>query len=251
MSSVLSSVCENSFLFALTLGENSPFFCSWIPEPEWARLAQKVALPSPDGLYRDKRGLPHLQLAILDITGEFHDSPAHFNLGQAILCARRLGAMKTLLTGFLHGYAHETWLKWCEMFEHRHGDPPRHADRHLRDKPLWWKRPEETRRRIEVADSRTYPRQWTEDECLHLARASLRQWESEVIGKDPTHLHLHGKYVRPAYDGLIIKWREWGTGEHGHSAHEVRIVREIGPHSSGREDHSHRHAVGKAAHPQT
>lgn len=230
------------------------YFCSWIPEPEWARLAQKVALPSPDGRYDEERGLPRLQLAILDITGEFYDSPAHFNLGQAILCARRLGAIKTHLTGFLHGYTHETWLEWCKMFEHRPGDPPSRADWHLRDKPLWWKRPEKTQRRLELADPRKHPRQWTEDEFLRLALASIRQWESEKVGEDPAHLHLHGKHVRPAYDGLTIEWREWGTGKHGHPAGADRIVPADGAHSSGHsglQAHSHRYGRGGAAHPQS
>jgi hypothetical protein len=68
----------------------------------------------------------------------------------------------------------------------------------------------------------------------------IRHWESEVVGSNPYHLHLHGKHVRPAYDGLTIEWREWGTGEHGHSAHEDRIVREYRP----------QHATWSARHKQ-
>ncbi|TKA50400.1 hypothetical protein B0A53_06255 [Rhodotorula sp. CCFEE 5036] len=202
---------------------------NWIPEAEWARLAQKVALPSLDGRYDDERRLPHLQLAILDITGEFHESPAHFNLGQAILCSRRLGALKTYLTGFLHGYTHKTWLDWCKMFQDRPGDVPSSKDENLRDKPLWWKQLQGDRRPVSQANSRNHNRQWTKDEFFRLALSSIRHWESEAVGSNPYHLHLHGKHVRPAYDGLTIEWREWGTGEHGHSAHEDRIVREYRP----------------------
>ena len=214
--------------FCADFWQSSPF-CSWIPEAEWARLAQKVALPSLDGRYDDERRLPHLQLAILDITGEFHESPAHFNLGQAILCSRRLGALKTYLTGFLHGYTHKTWLDWCKMFQDRPGDVPSSKDENLRDTPLWWKQLQGDRRPVSQANSRNHTRQWTKDEFFRLALSSIRHWESEVVGSNPYHLHLHGKHVRPAYDGLTIEWREWGTGEHGHSAHEDRIVREYRP----------------------
>lgn len=219
---------------------------SWIPEAEWARLAAKIALPLADGRYLGRR-LPRLQLAILDITGEYHDSPAHFNLGQAVLCARRLGTMKTYLTGFLHGYTHETWLQWCEMFEHRPGDVPNSEDYHLRDKPLWWKQPQGGRRPVAQADSRKHPRQWTEEEFSSLALASIRQWESEQVAKNPHHLHLHGRHVRPAYDELTIEWRKWDMGTHGYPVGENRIVREIGPHSSLRKDQGHGRARGVVA----
>lgn len=202
-------------------------------------------MPSPDGRYLARR-LPRLQLAILDITGEFHDSPAHFNLGQAILCARRLGAMKTYLTGFLHGYTHETWLEWCKSFEHRLGIVPSNDDSHSRDKPLWWKQLKGARRPVEIPAQR----KWDWEEFSRLAVASIRQWEGETVSKNPRHLHLHGKHVRPAYDGLTIEWHEWGTGKHEHSADTDRIVREIGPHSSLRKDRGPYHTRGEVAQQQ-
>lgn len=202
-------------------------------------------MPTQDGRYNDEQGLPRLQLAILDLTGEFHESAAHFNLGQAILCARRLGAMKTLLTGFLHGYEHKTWLTWCNMFNEHSGDKPSKADLHLRDKPLWWKQSEETRRPVDPPGPGE--RQWDSEEFSRLAMASIRQWEGETISKNPKHIHLHGKHVRPAYDGLTIEWREWGMGTHGYSAHENRIVQEIGPHSSLRKAHGLHHTRGEVA----
>ncbi|GAA5882288.1 hypothetical protein JCM3774_003357 [Rhodotorula dairenensis] len=85
---------------------------NYIPEQEWKRLGKKISLPTRDGLYSPESQLPRLQGAILDVTSEFWKAGPHFNLGQAILTARRLGAMRTLLTGFLHGYTHETWLSW-------------------------------------------------------------------------------------------------------------------------------------------
>lgn len=208
---------------------------SYIPENAWQRLGTRVSLPSPEGFYAADRGLPRLEVAVLGVSGELVNSRLHFNLGQAVLTARRLGALRTLLTGFRHGYAHQTWLDWCTEFGSHVAVPPAAGDRlALRGMPLWWKWPKEEdaeRGRRQFSPSQP-ARNWTRVEFAHLAHESVRLWESETC---PTALrnkrsHLHGIHIRPAFDGMVLKWREWDV----RSAHvwpewaKTRVVEEAG-----------------------
>ncbi|GAA5939302.1 hypothetical protein JCM3775_007182 [Rhodotorula graminis] len=99
---------------------------SFIPEAQWARLAECLALPSASGTFPSSSSastsstsrvrpspLPRLQALVIDAGGALRLSPSHFGLPQAVATARRLGVARTYLTDLGHGISHGAWLAAC------------------------------------------------------------------------------------------------------------------------------------------
>ncbi|POY72832.1 hypothetical protein BMF94_4242 [Rhodotorula taiwanensis] len=189
---------------------------SYIPDAEWKRLHDRLALPSQDGLYDHESSRPRLQVAVLDATSRFAFYKPHFSLGQAVGTARRLGAMRTVLTGIPHGHTHKTWYKWCRQFS-RHQAPAGEMPH------LWWDWPEETKRAPYLQYS--HGDQWAAENFFRHANESVRLWETEHAVHEPTGElpRLHGIDVRPAFDGMTFSWAPWRNGQTNTGPSEQRV----------------------------
>ncbi|GAA5991898.1 hypothetical protein JCM10908_002260 [Rhodotorula pacifica] len=190
---------------------------NYIPDSEWKRLNKKLALPSQDGLYDHASSGPRLQVAVLDATSRFAFAKTHFSLGQAIGTARRLGAMRTVLTGIPHGFTHKSWYEWCRAFGKHQGTGGREMP------PLWWDWPEETKRAGTLQDTHGDP--WATENFMQHATESVRLWETENAVYEPAggSPRLHGIDVRPAFDGMTFSWDPWHGGQAHVGAFDPRV----------------------------
>ncbi|GAA5861162.1 hypothetical protein JCM3774_002212 [Rhodotorula dairenensis] len=195
---------------------------SYIPEEQWARLAEYCALPSQNGLFPSaprgsstQRRLPRLQAVVIDVGGGLTQNPSsHIGLPHAIAISRRLGALRTYLTDFSHGTKHQTWLDWCVRFGR--GETSDRGKRAIHHKavPAWrtWlegeKPPPPSSAHYPDNPSPEHTTGLNDDPEIFIRRAfeTVEEWAGGV---------LPGRWVRPAFDGLTIEWQRWGDGPNG------------------------------------
>lgn len=181
---------------------------SFIPESTWARLSDRLSLPSPAGYYSNK-SLPRLGALVIDVCG-LRSGPSHFGLPQAIETSRRLGARKTYFTDIGHLHSHEAYLAFSLAFE-RHATSSaigietnnRAVVKHEAlgsGTPLWRIRTGHERRPAfehvyEAIDFRV-------DDLELWAERGLEAVEEWAGGAGP------GSWTRPAADGMTVSWEQ-------------------------------------------
>ncbi|GAA5986872.1 hypothetical protein JCM10908_000934 [Rhodotorula pacifica] len=198
---------------------------SYIPEEQWTRLATYCVLPSQNGIFPSpslsnhpaKRPLPRLQAVIIDVGGVLTSTPSsHLGLPHAIAISRRLGALRTYLTDFQHGDAHQTWLEWCVRFGRGETSQRGQEGRRMNGKviPAWrtWYEGEKPPPSLSSQSSASSTSEQSTglnnngEGFIRRAFEAVEDWAGGV---------LPGRWVRPAFDGLTIEWERWGEGRSG------------------------------------
>ncbi|BGP35874.1 hypothetical protein JCM10296v2_007726 [Rhodotorula toruloides] len=179
---------------------------SRVPEAQIVRLASYLSLPaSPSSSLSSfdpcsrlpSRQLPTLDTLIVDTCSLFSSNPrSHFTLAQALSLAARLGARKTYLTDLPHGISHAAWLEWATAFS-THGAGAARSE-------------EETDALVSL--STRSPRSFARAANAFIASYAAETGEDEVA---------EGRWVRPAFDGLVLSWDGRDAQEEGEGGGRV------------------------------
>lgn len=156
---------------------------SRVPAAQIARLATYVSLPS-SSFTPSSRLLPPLDTLIIDTCSLFSPHPrSHFTLAQSLALSARLGARKTYLTDLPHGISHAAWVEWATEFS-SHGAGPALSE-------------PETDALLSLSEKDPSPRSFTRAANAFVASYAAETGEEAVA---------EGRWVRPAFDGLVLSW---------------------------------------------
>lgn len=170
---------------------------SHIPEAQIARLASYLSLPSSTSSQSSftpasrlpslPLPLPRLSALILDAGALFSTNPSssHFSLPLALSLAARLGAQRTYLTDLPHGVSHASWVAWAEAYSARGARRSPDAD------------PDEL-----VGLPGVSPRSFARAADAYIA-AHITEAEDKAVAP--------ARWVRPAFDGLVLRWQGWDS----------------------------------------
>ncbi|GEM11779.1 metallo-beta-lactamase domain containing protein [Rhodotorula toruloides] len=182
---------------------------SRVPKSQIARLASYLSLPSasssssssflPTPRSTNAPSLPHLptlDTLITDTCSLFSPDPrSHLTLALALSLSARLGARRTYLTDLPHGVSHADWLAWAERFSARGAGQA--------------KREGETAYLVTQAE--ISPRCFARAANAFIALYASEEGEGEEKVAD-------ARWVRPAFDGLVLRWEARVGGDEGEGA---------------------------------